>query len=87
MVKAHENEVGEELTDSESRMTSAPNIPETADSVMVEPANASSFHREKQETWKRKPADPDPNPKQSQRWVFPSGKQDKDGMQERIHQR
>jgi hypothetical protein len=46
-------------------MTSAPNIPETADtsSVMVEPTNnnASSFHHEKQETWKRKPADPDPS--------------------------
>jgi hypothetical protein len=76
---AHENEVGEELTFSESRMTSAPNILETADSIMVEPTNASSFHCEKHETWKQKPANPDLNPKQSQRWVFPSRKQEKDG--------
>jgi hypothetical protein len=29
--------------------------------VMVEPTNASSFHCENQETWKQKPADPNPS--------------------------
>jgi hypothetical protein len=51
-------------------MPSAPNIPEMADSIMVEPTNASLFHREKQEMWKKKL----PiliHPKWSQQWVFP----------------
>jgi hypothetical protein len=47
----HMKTASEERTqDFESRMTSAPNIPEKVDSVIVEETAPITFHREKQES-------------------------------------